>query len=86
MHFPHETPQTSKSMESGNKIANWGNMQSLRALRTYYEPVAKDQRKLDVSINRKFDLSIVSVLVIDFVLQAVHRSDISFAAAGSSKF
>lgn len=58
----------------------------LGAVRTHYEPVTNEERRLDKSINFKMDVLVISVLAIDFLLQGIDKTNVGFAAASSSKF
>jgi hypothetical protein len=55
------------------------------AHRPHYQPDTDVQRQLDRSINRKFDIFVVFVLAVDFVLQGIDKTSAGYAAENSCK-
>jgi MFS family permease len=57
----------------------------LGAWRPRYQPLTREQKQLDQSINRKFDLFVVFVLSVDFILQGVDKGNAAHAANNTCK-
>jgi hypothetical protein len=56
------------------------------AWRPHYRPATKELKSLDRLINRKLDVFVVVVLVVDFVLQGLDKTNAQFAAENSCKY
>jgi hypothetical protein len=57
-----------------------------KAWRPHYRPGTEKLRMLDRKINRKFDLFVVVILAVDFVLQGLDKTNVHYAAENSCKW